>query len=159
MHIIAFDPGGTTGVAVLDTTDLEAGPNVFHIGPREHHLELWEVLTEFNKLTPYVVYETFEFRNRTRDNLELISREYIGVIKLWSNLYASRLYGQSASQGKGFIPDTGPQANNALKKLGWYEPGKKHGMDALRHLVYFLCNGPHYEGDVRQAILEKGFKG
>ena len=157
--LMAFDPGGTTGVAILNLTGLVSGiptPVFAHLGPHTHRLELWDMM---NKYKPtHVIYESFEFRNKARDNLELISRDYIGIIGLWSDLNPTRLYKQSASQAKGFIKDIGPNANVPLKRLGWYMPGKKHAMDAVRHMVYFLVNGPHHDQELRQRILEPGFK-
>lgn len=157
--LMAFDPGGTTGVAILNLTGLESGiptPSLAQLGPHQHHLELWDALNEYRPT--HVIFESFEFRNRTRDNLELISRDYIGVITLWSELNPARLYKQSAAQAKGFIKDSGPNANLPIKRLGWYAPGKKHAMDAVRHLTYFLINGPHHDQELRQRILESAFK-
>ena len=157
--LMAFDPGGTTGVAILNLTGLESGipmPILAQLGSHPHHLSLWDMM---NKYKPtHVIYESFEFRNRTRDNLELISRDYIGVITLWAMLNATRLYKQSAAQAKGFIKDSGPNANLPIKRLGWYMGGKKHAMDAVRHLTYFLVNGPHHDQEIRQRILESAFK-
>ena len=157
--LMAFDPGGTTGVAILNLTGLESGiptPILAQLGPHTHRLELWDIMNEYNPT--HVVYESFEFRNKARDNLELISRDYIGIIGLWSDLNPTRLYKQSAAQAKGFIKDTGPNANVPLKRLGWYVPGKKHAMDAVRHLTYFLINGPHHDQELRNRILETAFK-
>lgn len=157
--LMAFDPGGTTGVAILNATGLESGipmPILAQLGPHTHRLELWDMM---NKYRPtHVIYESFEFRNKTRDNLELVSRDYIGIIGLWSDLNPTRLYRQSAAQAKGFIKDAGPNANIPLKRLGWYAPGKKHAMDAARHMAYFLVNGPHQDDRLRSDMLKVGWK-
>ena len=157
--LMAFDPGGTTGVAILNATGLESGiptPILAQLGPHTHRLELWDMMNEYKPT--HVIYESFEFRNRTRDNLELISRDYIGVIGLWSDLNPTRLYKQSAAQAKGFIKDSGPNANLPIKRLGWYMGGKKHAMDAVRHLTYFLVNGPHKDDRLRSEMLQTGWK-
>ena len=157
--LMAFDPGGTTGVAILNLTGLESGittPRFAHLGPHTHRLELWDMLNAYKPT--HLIYESFEFRNKARDNLELISRDYIGIIGLWSDLNPTRLYKQSAAQAKGFIKDSGPNANVPLKRLGWYVPGKKHAMDAARHMAYFLVNGPHPDGRLRMDMLEFGWK-
>ena len=157
--LMAFDPGGTTGVAILNATGLESGiptPVFEHLGPYIHRLELWDMLNEVKPT--HLIYETFEFRNKARDNLELISRDYIGIIGLWSDLNPTRLYKQSAAQAKGFIKDSGPNANVPLKRLGWYVPGKKHAMDAARHMAYFLVNGPHHDGRLRMDMLKVGWR-
>ena len=157
--LMAFDPGGTTGVAILNATGLESGiptPMFEHLGPHTHRLELWDMMNEVKPT--HVIYESFEFRNKARDNLELISRDYIGIIGLWYDLNPTCLYKQSAAQAKGFIKDSGPNANVPLKRLGWYVPGKKHAMDAARHMAYFLVNGPHHDGRLRMDMLKVGWK-
>lgn len=152
--ILAFDPGGTTGVAYFGNA--LSTPKVSHLGPERHHAQLWALL---NNVRPtHVVYETFEFRNRGRDNLELISRDYIGIIDLYCDLNPVRVYRQSASQAKGFIPDRGPRKDVPIKRLGWYMPAHKHGMDAVRHLIYFITGQDHDFPKLRMDILERGFK-
>ena len=59
--------------------------------------------------------------------------------------------------GKGFITDKGPNANEPLKKLGWYFPSMKHANDAVRHLVYYLATKNNYP-TLKQEILKQGFK-
>lgn len=155
--LIAFDPGGTTGVATFETSfGTPAKVGTAQLGPHIHHLALWEYLNIY--APTHIVFESFEFRNKSRDNLELISRNYIGIIELWAQINHVGLYKQSASQAKGFIPDTGLGKDLAIKKLGWEKPGAKHAMDALRHMIYFLVNGSHGHPEIREAILKKGFK-
>lgn len=70
-----------------------------------------------------------------RDNLVLISREYIGVLELCAQEDKTiQIYSQSASEALWFIKDV------KLTALGWYKPtaGWPHARDALRHLARFL---------------------
>lgn len=134
--ILALDPGGTTGVCLYnplrDTTEIE------HLGPHEHHQELWDMLGATlaealeQKLPLHVVCENFEFRQTEshRYFINYIPREYIGVTKLFCKLQRILYYGQTAAQAKGFFDD------DKVKKLTLWVPGRKHAMDATRHYLY-----------------------
>lgn len=138
--IVAFDPGGTTGWAAYleaDTHLVTPTPrfDCGQLGPEPHHKEL------FNKLTlnvpKTVITESFEFRqsdvNRTKINL--ISREYIGVMRLWSDIHPwAGFYQQTPSQAKALI------SNEWIKALDLWKPGQRHAMDAMRHLLWYLVN-------------------
>lgn len=131
VNVIALDPGGTTGVAHY----FEDGAWYFsEIGPEEHHEELFKNLDFLlNRHKLVIVCESFEFRqNRQRDNINLMSKEYIGIVKLFQN--RTSVVFQTAAQAKGFVTD------QKLKKMGLWQPGKRHANDATRHLVYYLVN-------------------
>jgi hypothetical protein len=164
-RILALDPGGTTGWASYTANRIPAvdGPEEYYdetfdcgqIGPEEHHGTLHHLLGAQQTLEFVLVVESFEFRNmdvRHRDNINLMSREYIGVAKLFAE---QRMIGpmvapsvsvhqrfvlQTAGLAKGFIPDKGPQANKKIKDAGLWYPNQKHAMDAMRHLLWYLVN-------------------
>lgn len=149
-NILALDPGGTTGYCLFRPA-LQMLPDRGHLGPEEHHLDLWKFLADIYKATVgtpdkpeelHIVCEQFEFRQteRHRDFINYIPREYIGVVKLFyqttrSSQYLSpqtpQLHFQSAAQAKGFWTD------EKIKKLGLWVPGQKHAMDATRHYLYY----------------------
>ena len=163
MMIVALDPGGTTGVVAFNPTLFKSDPAgyipyIAHIGPEPHHMQLYDFLASVSPTA--VVYESFEYRNRARAGLVLDSKEYIGVTKLYAEQFSEscKIAEQSASQAKGFIPDKGPMKDEAIKRLGWYFPGKKHGMDAVRHLIYYLVNSNRVSPDIRDLVLQRGFK-
>jgi hypothetical protein len=116
------------------------------IGPEDHYSRLYKFLGMQQTDEFVLIYESFEFRNldrRERDNINLISREYIGVIKLFAEARMlgrpdQRLIRQKAADAKGFIPDKGAMANKKLKDAGLWYPNSKHAMDATRHLLYYL---------------------
>lgn len=134
---VALDPGGTTGYAVWDGDKfIEHG----QIGPGEHHDSLFRTLgvtyIAFDGSLS-VVCESFEFRqNRQRDNIELMSREYIGVVKLFQQQHRIPLIMQTAALAKPFVTD------EKLKVMGIWDQtkGEKHARDAYRHLIYYLVN-------------------
>jgi hypothetical protein len=139
VRIVALDPGGTTGIATYDDVNGQGEEwAIWQLGPEEHHAALWRYLS--NSFMPFsgnqvIVCESFEFRqNRQRDNINLMSREYIGVVKLFSETHGIPVVFQTAGAGKGFVSD------EKLKIMDMWVPGKKHAMDARRHLIYYMVN-------------------
>lgn len=135
-RIVALDPGGTTGWATYDDFN---GADSFSLGQLEgddHHLQLYDFLGHMQVQNFVVVCESFEFRqNRQRDNINLMSREYIGVTKLFAQERMGRpVVFQTAAMAKGFVTD------EKLKAMGLWWRGKRHGMDAMRHLIYYMVN-------------------
>lgn len=139
MRIISFDPGGTTGVAIYDDEfydpdNLKAAWSRFELGPGDHHGELWVALT----LETEVVYETFEYQRRdiTKGvSLELVSREYIGIIKLHKEMQEDdgepiNLHPQKPSQRMFWTDDK-------LRELDLWV-SSPHERDATRHLLYYI---------------------
>lgn len=155
-RVVGLDPGGTTGWFQYDA-EFEFGKLLGsrvehrHFGPHEHHDELFEALEAAIESIAdfYLVWESFEYRNyRHRDNLNLMSKEYIGVAKLFRKLNGlninNRAFEFTAGQSKGFIPDkakNGLSANAKLKAIpGFYNPGMKHANDAARVTALFLIS-------------------
>lgn len=163
---LAFDPGGTTGWASLhfklDDEGIPVGKPSWaceQIGPGEHHIELEmmleAVLEEDREPIPFdyhIITESFEYRNKSRAGLVLDSVEYIGVMKLWCKKSGIPLHKQTAAMGKGFVKDEN------IKKLGLWYPGHKHAMDAMRHLIYFIVMNTSVPAQLRNEILQRGFK-
>lgn len=143
-RIIALDPGGTTGMAVWsDRRQLFEGGTVsgddmkwYELGPEEHHKQLMDFLVKWT-VGPAadftIVCESFEFRqNRQRDNINLMSREYIGVVKLFNQMYGTPVVFQTAGAAKSFVTD------DKLKVMDLYQKGSAHERDATRHLIYYM---------------------
>ena len=146
-RIIAFDPGGTTGYKLYDS---EA--DTFSGGQLEpnHHFKLWSMLN--NLKINAVVYETFEYRNKSRAGLVLDSREYIGIIRLFEEMYSISTTKQTPAQAKGFVSD------DRLKRGGLWVPGHPHENDACRHLIYYMINTTSALPDKRKELLESMYK-
>lgn len=161
-RVLSFDPGMTTGWA--SATCLQASDEIVfesgQLGPHEHHAELWAALGVVYRVYPNleVVCESFEFRQhinqgQAKTKVELISKEYIGVIKLFCAMYDIKLTFYTASAAKQLVPDKGPQANEKLKQLGIYRPVTHwpHAMDGYRHLLRYLVVGK----GIREPITDK----
>lgn len=133
---LALDPGGTTGWVRYSPE----APSLMRfvtgqLGPEEHHERLYALLEREHTQKYTVICESFEFRqNKQRDNINLMSREYIGVVKLFRKERNVPVVFQTAGAAKGFVTD------EKLKAMGLWVPGQKHAMDAMRHLVFYLVN-------------------
>lgn len=167
-RILALDPGGTTGVASAQmpaSRDYSSLDDIFfgadQLGPHEHHIELYDLLHRQHSYAQQegvdlkIVCEKFEFRqhisqNHTKTKVELISREYIGIVRLFCAQFEIPLAMQSASQAKDFIPDKGPQANVRLKQLDLYIPGQVHSNDAKRHLLRYMVIDLRMRGPITE---------
>src|SRR5689334_2000985 len=87
-NVLTFDPGGTSGwshavsrVENPELEDIELRTGEF--GPGPHHQEIYEFIMQVQP--EEVVTEPFHFRqhmDNPRGKVELISCEYIGVIRL-----------------------------------------------------------------------------
>lgn len=163
MIIFACDPGGTTGWASWNKAD---GFDGGQLGSDGHHIELWNLLSqlyhifvEINDDGPmYVISESFEFRNNVdtkdrRKGLELISRDYIGIMKLFASLNANVTYiEQMPAHAKSFITDEKLERMDLIKKP---KHTNRHEHDALRHLLFFMV----VKLKMREGITDKWKKG
>lgn len=141
--VCAFDPGGTTGWAIADYSPKQHGPRILfscgQIGSHQHHLELYAWIRARCKLTSqrvHLVCEEFDFRaNLQKSRVDLISREYIGIIKLCAAEADKIVLFENASTAKRYVPDW------KIKSLGpgAWQPGQPHAMDAMRHLLYYMA--------------------
>lgn len=151
-NIIALDPGGTTGIATAYYPGGIENPQIqdFNIstdelGPNEHHNALYNYVTlrAGGPLPLTIITEKFEFRQhidpkKARTGLNLISREYIGIVKLICAQTGVRLEQQSASQGKHFVTDKKLDLNGIIVRP---LHNGRHRNDALRHLIRYLVVG------------------
>ena len=143
--IVAFDPGGTTGWAYWHEETDEWGQG--QIGPDEHHEELWDWLDSY--APDIVIYEAFNYQIRRDEKgtavdmpgVELISREYIGIIRLWSQLN----HCLDATKQQPSIITLKWLLDDRLKEMTYprnndqclYRTNAPHANDATRHLLYY----------------------
>jgi hypothetical protein len=141
-RVLAFDPGGTTGwawhqIGTKHWTGDEIDPE-----KKGHHVELYQFLRD--TAPQIVVCENFLFavpsivgpegEKVNMPKVELISREYIGIIKLYCFAHRKQLIMQPPS-----IMATTWVKDEALQKLGLYTRGARHRNDATRHLFYYVA--------------------
>lgn len=140
---MALDPGGTDGWSSFQVDESYGSPiwkdnlrKHFQFGQLgnnvEHHLLLWKLLMHENPNT--VICERFD--NRDNEFAQIMSREYIGIVKLWCEMFKRELVMQGADQAKTWTTD------RKLECLGlMLEPRTvwRHANDSTRHLVYWIC--------------------
>lgn len=136
IKVLALDPGITTGIAF---GTIHEGTMYFAADQAELKcLGLWDLISSYDP--NIIVCESFEFRQgKQRGNLELYSRNLIGVIQLYHEMFKTKLVMQNAAQGKTFY------TNEKLKQEGSYIKGKDHARDAIRHLLYWYAFGAGFE--------------
>ncbi len=165
-RIIALDPGGTTGwgtysfnsVPVPNDIGYEVYDETFacgQLGPREHYDELYALLELMHVQDTLVVCEAFQ-QYRDRNNVDLISVEYIGVVKLFCQQRGIPIYFQASSEGK--IGKSSFVRPENLKLLHLWSGGQRHAMDAYGHLLCYLLNHKGAHPDVRLRLLTQGWK-
>lgn len=134
--ILAFDPGGTTGVAMWDPirqefrslevpggftglADRLRDPYLSPDPPSEVIVERFTVNAGTHKKDPTAFADTTSI---------------IGAIRFWCHPYIPVTF-QTPQQAKQFAPDP------RLRQLGWYTPSPGgHANDAARHLVTYLAH-------------------
>mgnify|MGYP003909278273 CR=1 FL=1 len=158
-NVLAFDPGGTTGWAhawihpeMLEVVTSETitmgdiGLTTGEFGPNNHHRQLYDFITknQYDQLSPLeIACEPFHYRQNVvedggkfRGKVELISAEYIGVIRLACQQFGLEYYDRfTPGEAKAYVTD------KKLELLGWLQTPKhpmRHRNDALRQLVKYL---------------------
>lgn len=149
MRILAIDPGGTTGLVVGNLLDNKGGFQLYPDQRKLLHKGMYDYLVETDP--DGIIYESFEYRNRARPGLELISAELIGVILLYATQHDKPLRKQTASYA-GAGGKNGHFNNRKLKALGYYD-SRQHAMDALRHILMWYNFGPGYKYYCGQAVV------
>lgn len=152
MRILAVDPGPATGFCLYDDeiksikkeglrANFESWIEPLH--PRQQHLQVYNILesTDFDKL----IVEKFEFRkdDQARDKIDYMAAEIVGVCKVWAQQewHQRGAMNNLIMQGSSLIGKTAfwSDDNKRVKQLGLYDSKvAPHGMDAMRHLLYYL---------------------
>lgn len=143
--IIAFDPGKTTGIAMLDSD--------YHIRTMitDSLTEIWLLLHEHNP--SIIIYESFVLyahKASAQIGNDFPSAQVIGVLKLYAELNNVVLYAQPAASAKQLISD------QALQRLGSY-PISTHARDAKRHLCYWLITSAT-DNPIKKSFRESNIR-
>lgn len=144
---IAFDPGKTTGFAVGEilmedeqATEIKnrISPGVMLVQTAQAVMEHADIMNFLLDQKPdYIICENFEFRQKARTGLVLISREYIGVVELYSQMNEECTL---VMQQPGMVIN-GHFSNDKLKALGMYRKGNIHANEACMHLLHWAKFG------------------
>lgn len=135
---IALDPGETTGVAeyngdtmiqVYQKETKEIGPSYDWLYDR---LECGYGEAPFDHLR-YEDYRIYEWKTADHAWSQVHTLRWIGAIQVAVYKYGTPYSCCIAQHAKGFWSD------NKLRHFDLYPAGLKHGRDALRHLLYYIC--------------------
>lgn len=161
-RVLAYDPGGTTGWVYCWLTqeridlyegdpDLDAIQLVIGEWTGIHHTDIYDQIHDLANLPGQpdassleVVSEPFHYRQNVvgegggafRGKVELVSAEYIGIIKLACAQLGLTYYDRfTPGEAKAYVTD------KKLELLGWLQEPRtpmRHRNDALRQLVKYL---------------------
>jgi hypothetical protein len=135
--IFGIDPGPHTGIFYM----LGDQPCWVEFDYTSHelctaplsHVYLW-LMQMVDPDKDVLVPEKFEYRKDDAQNREYIdysTGEWVGVIKLFSQMTGCKYQMQSASEAKGFWND------DKLRRVGLWSPSK-HTRDATRHWLHYV---------------------
>ena len=134
--VMAFDPGETTGVAVM--TNLEMTYSCQLITPTQF-TGIHEIKKIIETHKPNMIicenYRIYGWATKQHQWAELHTPKLIGCIVCLAVLKGVPIQFQMAVEGKGWVTD------QKLKAWGFYERGEKHARDAMRHACYYLLFG------------------
>ena len=133
--LLSIDPGGTTGVSMLEYSDSTAPKLVFQTQVEnglEGFINFYE--TFYMKLAwTQIVCESFTLRTGVKFP-DLSPVYIIGALEVLSG--AIKVNYQP--------PTSKPLCDdNVLKRIGMHLPGKGHANDATRHGIIYLRNSKH----------------
>jgi hypothetical protein len=139
-RLLALDPGETTGWAIFQTHAVVPSTDCGQI-------KTWpesDAVKELDELIPYyrptlVVYESYHIYDWKSDSHKWSSVHTLQVIgAIWTicELHNVLYTTQTAQNAKGFWTD---EKLKMFPKL--YKPGVRHGRDATRHGLHYLCFG------------------
>ena len=151
MRILAFDPGDTTGVAIVSSQVTDEGPRAsFEMMTQMTLNELIQWTATFNEEVDLIIYERFiVFRQKAKQQTgsKMQVSQAIGVIKA----LAARLQVPIVEQG----PDI---KRPALAWSGITMPGvhaQTHKVDAALHAFFYLYTKGLIKNP-RKGLLENG---
>lgn len=157
LRLLGVDPGGATGWSVVQINFHDSDEPYIEVVQRgqvgdpdkhEHHAELETIMQTYGPFT-LIVCERFEHRNN--EFAELVSLEYIGVVKAFCQRCHVPLVLQGSSEAKHWAD------NSKLAQLGFLiSPLRmwKDTNDSMRHIVYFICCSNKRPASVSALILK-----
>ena len=125
--VLAVDPGKMTGMAWWDRSGA-----LREVGQMEQFEFLDWVFQHIHEFD-VIVCESYHITQATlKKSRQYQPLEIIGALRWMASFYLCKFKLQSPSDAKIFA------VNEKLKIIGWYQPGRDHANDALRHLMLYL---------------------
>lgn len=130
-RLLAIDPGETTGWCLFNGLKLHT---FSQLATKEEGYEA--VLKLFAEERPDVVvvenYRVYGHMSNQHKWEELYTPKLIGGLELLCHQKGIQMFEQMAFQAKGFVSD------DKLREWGFWQKGKQHARDSIRHACYFL---------------------
>jgi hypothetical protein len=143
-RLFALDPGETTGWAYIGVS---GNTLAWQCGQRKTWPEATAVNAFnhlFNTYLPtFLVFESYHIYDWKSDEHKWSAVHTVQVIgSIWTYCRQMNIpyHQQSAQNAKGFWTD------DKLKQFGVYDKGLRHGRDAMRHALHYLCFGNKEQG-------------
>lgn len=144
--IIAIDPGGTTGIAVMKLTDTDFDLLEVHQwgDPDSVHEPILELITRYSEEfeDTYVICESFEIRPDVLAPDET-PKYIIKDLERFVQPHHEINY-QQASVAKVGVPPAKGGRPDRLKAFGLYQRSMRHSNDAIRHIVSYALDKLRY---------------
>lgn len=133
--VLCLDPGKTTGWCLFEDGKLTKVDHVedCYDDKNVNVLPLMKLIEETKP--DFIVYEDYKVYSNKLDRHSfspVFTVRLIGAIETFAQMNNIPTHKQMASTAKSFVTD------EKLKQWGFWETGKKHGRDAIRHGCYFL---------------------
>jgi hypothetical protein len=135
LRIVAIDPGPVLGICMVHDGEIQ----VSHVRKTLGSLYNWLSLES----PELVIVERFMFYkgNNERSYIDYSPAEVVGVVRAFAEREHVRCIVQNAAQAVGKTAFWGDSkiGNDRIRKIGlWDRQFYPHGMDALRHYLYWL---------------------
>jgi len=137
--VFGFDPGLTTGVALLDPDK----PEILAYTELRYTGELWPYVRKapewFNdEIDVHMVVEQFTIPQHTSKTPQTWSLRVIGMLEERADAYGWGFKHYMPAAAKRLVTD------ERLKAIDLYVPGMGHARDALRHAILFSVDDLGY---------------
>lgn len=133
---VGIDPGQTTGACTFRGDELIDAQQIPSGLMPTAAVAVWDYVL---KASPDIIvvedYRIYSWKAKDHTWNELHTPKLIGALEYASHVHKIPMAKQTAQTGKGFCTD------DRLKEWGFYLPGKKHAMDAVRHTCHYIMFG------------------
>lgn len=136
--LLALDPGETLGWALFSASELLSCGQQPMVQGEEKEILFQNISFLGISQVDVVVcedYKVYNWKTEQHSWSSLITPKIIGAIQYECVRHDKPIYFQMAATAKGFCSD------DKLKQWGYYERGKRHARDAIRHGCYWLLFG------------------
>lgn len=134
-RLLCIDPGKTTGWCLFEKGQLTTVDHVENCYD-DKNVDVVPLMKLIEDIQPdFILYEDYRVYSHKLDRHSfnpVFTVRLIGAIETYAQMHNVPTHKQMATTAKSFVTD------EKLKQWGFWETGKRHGRDAIRHGCYFL---------------------